>query len=92
MNLLSPKSDFLEDEKRAGEWQDIAMSPLFKDAAKHALLAYELSLTESYSEGPALAVAGLRLQGARGFLEILMNIGAHVKLPSDRENDQLTPV
>lgn len=92
MNLLSPKSDFLKDEKRAGAWQDVVANPLFNEAVKHALLSYQMELTKSDSEGPNLAVVGLRMQGARQFLEHLMNLGLLTKLPSNTETDTLEPV
>ena len=86
MIILSPKSDFLSDAKKAGELMDITMSPLFKEAAKAALLQYSLRLSKKNTEGPTLAVVGLRMQGAQEVLEELMNLG-RPSLPSMEEDD-----
>lgn len=93
MILIQPKHDFQKDEKTAGRWQDIVASPLFKEAATIAFAAYSLELSREKVSGQDLTLVGVRMQGAQEVLHVLMNLGAHVRIPRQEETIQnLEPV
>lgn len=92
INTISPKSEFMADEKKAGQFQDLVLSPLFREGAKAALLHYSMSLSKKNTEGPTLAVVGLRMQGAQEVLEVLMNLGRHVAPEIEGADDHLDPI
>lgn len=72
---IAPKLAFLADAKRASAHSDTMASPIFHAAANAALLQYQLNLLPGGSEPTALAACSLRLSGAKGFLDLLMNLG-----------------
>lgn len=89
MNALLPKAEFIKNEKLAGEYQDLVQNPVFREAAKMALLHYATTLSRHDSAGPTLAVVGLKLQGAKEMLDALMNFGIPYRLPSEPSSDEL---
>lgn len=69
--LISPKADFQKDKARAEAMAEAVAAPSFREASKCALLEYTLAVTTR--EQPA--IAGLHIQGATQFLDVLLNIG-----------------
>lgn len=91
-SIISPKSDFNDDPKRADRHQEIVLSPEFKHAMQVALLSYTMRLTDPRSEPIVLGQAGLKIEGAKGVLEELINLGKISKLPSEPSSDELDPL
>lgn len=86
MNILSPKTSFVEDKKRADRHMETMMDPRFHAAAQVALAEYALRVARKD------ALAGPFLLGAKEFLEILMNLGDPQAEPTDTSDlPQLTP-
>lgn len=84
--MITPKLDYIKtDSKRADSIQEIVMSPTFRRAAEVALLEYAMRL----GEGPA---TGLKISGAKGFLEELLNVGIEFPTQPLPEDNQLSPV
>lgn len=92
MNALLPKAEFIKNEKLANEYQDLVQNPVFREAAKLALLTYATDLSRHDSSGPTLAVVGLKLQGAKEMLDVLMNFGIPYRTPTQTNNDELDPI
>lgn len=68
---INPKADFQKDKARSSAFADVMAAPSFRDGAKTALLAYacDLDLTNQP------AANGLKLAGAREFLNTLLMLG-----------------
>lgn len=86
---LQPKRDFLRDSKRGSAHQDVMSSPFFQDAAKAALLEYQVRLANGPVEAAIVAVH--RLRGAEDFLRILLNLGEPEKPQVKAESQALIP-
>lgn len=90
---MNPKHEFMKNEKLAGKWQDLVADPLFQDAAAKAFQQYAIQVSQEGTKSNELAISGVRLQGAREVLFILMNLGKPVRLPRAEETIQnLEPV
>lgn len=87
---LSPKFDFCRDPKRAGNHQDLMAHPSFQEAAKAALLEYQVRLVNGPAE--TAIVAAHRLKGAEDFLKVLLNLGEPDAPRMVPESGALTPV
>lgn len=84
--LLRSKDDFLGNPVLAGEHQDFMVSPGFQGAAKTAMLHF--TLTRDLNDGRSV----LMIQGAKLFLEELMNLG-NPTLPREQpKTKMLDPV
>lgn len=91
MNNLTPKADFISlDRKAADAHQEMAMSPAFRKACGIALLQYttELSTTSLQSA----AETAYKMEGARGFIRVLLNLGEKETEKPIAEDQQLHPV
>lgn len=91
-NTLIPKAEFLRDEKRAGQHQDIVLNPEFKKAIEIALLQYAMNLGGDTADLTRLSTIGLRLEGAKGFIDELLNLGNRTKPAFAVDPTELTPV
>lgn len=91
-NIITPKGSFLADAKRAGAHQDIVASPQFRQAIEIALLSYTLKQGGPSADAQQLVTVGLRLEGARGVLEELMNLGHPDVLKSNFPTQELDPI
>lgn len=89
-NKLAPKDRFQSNQQRAGEHQDLVMSPEFKGACEIALAQYAVNLVCD-NQMDAMAV-GFKLQGAKDFANILLTLGDLKKPPFDPMTEQLRPV
>jgi hypothetical protein len=90
--MLTPKGDFLKDSKRASTHQEIVANPALKEAIKIALLQYAMDAGGEDAEPNKLATIGLRLEGAKGFIDAFMNLGNKSKpmmLPQDHQLDNV---
>lgn len=87
---LQPKLDFLRDPKRGSSHQDVMASPFFQEAAKTALLEYQVRLAGGPAESAIVAVH--RLKGAEDFLRILLNLGEPEKPQQKTESQALTAI
>lgn len=90
--LLLPKADFLADAPRAGRHQDLMATPEIREALKIALLHYAMKLGGESADAQQLVTVGLRLEGAKGFISELLNLGQPVKQTDHPSDDQLEPV
>lgn len=86
---LDPKADFCRDKQLAGKHQDIVASRDFHEAVKAALLEYQLSLIGG--DPTILAATSLKLQGAKEFIYVLMNLGEPKTPPRQGMDDALEP-
>lgn len=90
--LLNPKADFLKDSKRSDEHQETVLDPKFMEAIKVALLSYAMRIGGSHAELQSLSTVGLRLEGAKGFIHELINLGKPIKPQQPLHDDELRPV
>jgi hypothetical protein len=91
-HALTPKAEFLADAKRAGAHQDMVLSPEFKKALEIALLQYAMNLGGDTADQQRLITVGLRLEGAKGFIEELLNLGNRTKPIYQKDPAELEPV
>lgn len=91
-HIIQPKADFLADPKRAGLHQDLVLSPEFREAAKIALLQYAINIGGDDADINKLAQVGLKLEGARGVLSVLLNLGEVSASKFNIDPNELTPV
>lgn len=91
-NTLIPKAEFLGDPKRADAHQEIVLSPAFKKAIEIALLQYAMNLGGDTADQQRLITVGLRLEGAKGFIDELLNLGNATKPIYQRDESELEPV
>jgi hypothetical protein len=91
MNRLQPREEFQSaDDKRADVHQEIVLSPRFKEACEVALLEYVMGLSTSSLQ--TAAETAYKIEGAKGVLAVLLNLGDQSKPLIERRNDALTPV
>lgn len=91
MNNLTPKEDFISvDRKAADSHQELVLSPSFKKACGIALLEYTMNLSTSSLQ--SAAETAYKMEGARGFLKVLLNLGEKSKEPTNPEDEQLHPI
>lgn len=88
-NKLQPRARFIEDSKRADAHQELMLSPVFKSAVEIALLDYVMSLQTSSLQ--SAAETAYKLEGARGFIERLLNLGDKTRPLNERKTDELIP-
>lgn len=87
MTTLTPKFDFLKDKRAASTHADAMAAPTFRHAASMAMLEYQRRLLPSDDSNPQLlAGTTLRLAGAQGFLNVLLNLGE-----ADKQQDIPAP-
>lgn len=91
-NTLSPKAEFLGDPKRADAHQETVLNPEFKKAIEIALLQYAMNLGGTGVDSQQLVTVGLRLEGAKGFIDELLNLGNKTKPIYQRDETELEPV
>lgn len=89
---LNPKLDFLKDGKRADAHQETVLDPKFMEAIKIALLSYAMKIGGAHTELQSLSTVGLRLEGAKGFIHELINLGKPTKPQETYHDDELRPV
>lgn len=89
---ITPKGSFLSDSKRAGAHQDVVAAPQFRQAVEIALLSYALKLGGASADAQSLVTVGLRLEGARGVLEELMNLGNPDVPKAAPQTQELDPI
>lgn len=82
---LTPKSDFIAQEKVVSEFQDEVLSPLMVNAMKVALLQYAMELKLDN------AMDALKLAGAKRYIEILRGLGEPEKRRALTELEMLEP-
>ncbi len=82
---LTPGKDFTESVL-GRTWQEVVGEAKFQDAAKAAMLEYTAELTQNTP-----AEAGLRLQGAQGFLRKLMGLGEKAETTPHKDTINLSP-
>lgn len=85
--IISPKLNYISNDPRAADnIQEFLLSPVFQRAAEAALLEYAIGLDTS---NPTTAP---KLGGAKGFLDVLMDIGNKTPRNTLGGEPQLTPV
>lgn len=83
--IITPKSRFCEDKKRAAAHNDLVVSNAFLSASEAALLTMIDDIAESTD--PAVAIAGYhRIVGARKYMKALAGL-AEVPKPVARNVD-----
>jgi hypothetical protein len=77
---LTPKKDFQEKKQFADSYRDLVVSAAFREALRAAFADYILSLT--ICNDPDIAAATChRIEGAKAFIEHLLNIAEMPKTP-----------
>jgi hypothetical protein len=84
---ITPKTRFLENTADAARIREISESSMFHRAIESAMLQLQLDLAQKNSEP---AANFYRLDGAKQFVDMLMNIGESPKTPATKTNYNLT--
>lgn len=90
VTTLSPKADFLSNTERADRHQELMMSPEFREAVKAALLEYAINTAKMGMDSQQVTV-GLKIDGAKGFIYELLNLGIPHIPETHRPTAELEP-
>ena len=82
----TPKQRFTEMSQWIGEHRQMVDSVAFSRACDFAMLQFQQAVTASITNGEGAGAAGLKMQGAQQFLEILRNL-SETTTPSVRRPD-----
>lgn len=83
MNHFDPKTRFQQNALLAGEHRQLAVKSSFVSALDAALLTYQELLTaQATSDIPASAAAFHKIEGARGFIKVLLNLSETISIPA----------
>lgn len=85
----SPKQRFTEMSQWVGEHRQMVDSVAFIRACDFSMMQYQQQVTGAVVDGTSAASAGLRLQGAIEFLNLLRNLSESPPAPPKRTNDNL---
>lgn len=81
-----PKSVFAKGP-HAAQWTEVASSTLLREAASAALV--QMQFNQGYSASPTEAMAkAYQMEGARAFLDILMNLTTPPKQTPERPKSE----
>lgn len=82
----SPKQRFVEMSQWVGEHRQMVDSQAFVRACDMAMLQFQRDITANINSGDGAGAAGLKMQGAQKFLEILRNL-SETSTPEVRRPD-----
>lgn len=90
---ISPKAAFLDNHRKiADQHQELMSNPAFKIAVESALLEFIFRQTNGEKTPAELGYVGVKIQGARGFIEVLLNLGEKGKPMTQDSSDTLEPI
>lgn len=85
----TPKQRFQEMSQWIGEHRQMVDSIPFTRAIDYAMLQFQQMVTSNITNGEGAGSAGLRMQGAQQFLDILRNLSEKPVPPVTRPDDNL---
>ena len=85
----TPKQRFLEMSQWIGEHRQMVDGQAFTRACDFAMLQFQKDITAPITDGTGAGSAGLRLQGAQQFLQILRNLSEAPTATVSRPDDNL---
>lgn len=85
----TPKQRFTEMSQWVGEHRTMVDSVAFTRACDFAMLQFQKSVTASITSGEGAGAAGLKMQGAQQFLDILKTLSETSAPTSVRPDDNL---
>jgi hypothetical protein len=86
--MINPKSEFQKDKDKLKAWANVVDSKLFSDVASIALAQMVVTQGSAPDMGTASAQA-FRMEGAKIFLHVLMNIADSTPPPKPKPSPQL---
>jgi hypothetical protein len=85
----SPKQRFIDMGLWVTDHRVMVDSQAFTRACDFAMLQFQRVVTANVVDGNGAGAAGLRIQGAQQFLEIMRNLSETPQIPTTRNDDNL---